>query len=405
MQLARSMSGTGIVGQRTESGKAETGSRLGSLDAFRGFLMMVLLLDGYFPAIATRFPESPLLQILGRQFAHVDWQGGVFWDMIEPSFMFMVGVAMVYSSSARRNRGEGAGSIAWHVIYRSVVFVSLGLMLASIHSDQTQWKFGELLCQIGLAYPFAYLLMGRSSRTQWIAAVVILVGTWLAFVLYPLPGLGFDYAAHGASLGPEPFTGFFAHWNKYTNLFDAFDRWFLSLLPGSGPALSTAHEVRTLNFIPTIVTLLSGVMAGALLRSDRSGRDKFRSLLIAGALALATGLALGQTACPIVKSVWSPAYVLVGAGFASWCLAIAYWIADIKGWSRMLFPVIIVGRNSLVTYLLFRACREPIERMVEVHVGTLFPIGHSWSFQVLSSVAIIWLVALWLYRRKIFISV
>jgi heparan-alpha-glucosaminide N-acetyltransferase len=388
-----------------KSERAGQGSRLASLDAFRGFVMMVLLFDGYLPGLAARFPENPALQVLGRQFSHMDWQGIAFWDLIQPSFMFMVGVAMTYSFHARRSRGEDTATVARHVVTRSLVFIALGLLLASMHYDRTQWKFGELLCQIGLAYPFAYLLLGRKPQTQWLAAAVILAGTWLAFILFPLPGPAFDYATLGISAAPEPFTGFFAHWNKYTNLADVFDRRFLNLLPGSAELVGGERNVATLNFIPSIVTLLFGVMAGDLLRSGRSQANKLRALVLAGGMSLAMGLILGQTICPIVKPLWTPAFVLASTGFVCWFLAIAYWMADIKGWALGLAPMMIVGRNSLVVYLLFRACREPIQRMVEIHVGTFTRLGHSWTFQVIASAAIIWLISLRLYRRKIFISV
>lgn len=379
--------------------------RLASLDVFRGFVMMALSLQGYFPGLASGFPNNPVLHELGRQFDHVAWQGGVFWDLIQPSFMFMVGVAMTYSYHSRRARGESAAKITAHVLYRSLVLIALGVMLASAHSDRTVWMFGEILCQIGLAYPFAYLLVGRSARTQWIAVGAILLVTWLAFFLWPTPGPGFDYAAIGAPPVPEPYTGLYAHWNRYTNFAYAFDRWFLNRFPRSDVFLANFNYGATLNFFPSIVTLTFGVMAAELLRSPRTPREKLRTLVVAGAISLVVGLGLGHTVCPIIKALWTPSYVFASTAWVCWFLAAAYWLADMRGLSRPLFPLTVVGRNSLAMYLMLRLLKEPVRATVEIHAGPLRQIDHYWTFEFAAVVLILWLICYWLYRRKIFLSI
>src|SRR5262245_5456864 len=75
--------------------------RLTSLDAYRGFIMLLMASDGFgFKQVARKFPDSPTWQFLGHQFSHVEWLGCTIWDLIQPSFMFMVGVAMAYSYAA-----------------------------------------------------------------------------------------------------------------------------------------------------------------------------------------------------------------------------------------------------------------------------------------------------------------
>jgi predicted acyltransferase len=273
---------------------------------------------------------------------------------------------------------------------------------ASLHSDRTQWNFGEVLSQIGLAYPFAYLLVGRSLRAQAISCGAILAATWLAFALYPVPGPDFDYAALGIAPVPEPFTGFFAHWNKYTNLAYAFDRWFLNLFPQASPFLGNSVYGATLNFVPSIVTMLFGMMAGDLLRAPRSRKDKARVLVVAGAISLAAGLALGYTICPIIKALWTPSWVLASNAFVLWFLAAALWMADVLGWTRALFPLIVVGRNSLAMYLMLRVLKEPVRKTVEIHAGTL-NIPHYWTFEFATVILILWRIYFWMYRRKPFL--
>src|SRR5690606_12619518 len=88
--------------------------RLISLDAFRGFIMTTLAAHGFGFA---SFAGHPQLGWLGAQFEHVAWEGVVFWDLIQPAFMFMVGLAMPYAFKARERR-HGPGSVWRHVAWR-----------------------------------------------------------------------------------------------------------------------------------------------------------------------------------------------------------------------------------------------------------------------------------------------
>ena len=379
--------------------------RLASVDVFRGFVMMALALQGYFPGIAMSRPGNPIFEFLGRQFSHVDWQGMAFWDTIQPSFMFLVGVSMTFSHYSRRGRGDSLQKVAGHVLYRSLVLIALGIMLASAHSERTVWLFGEVLCQIGLAYPFAYLVVGRSRRTQLITGGAILIAMWLAFALYPVPGAGFDYSAIGLTADPGPYTGFFAHWNKYTSFAFAFDRWFINLFPQQQPFLANTHYGPTLNFVTSIVTLIFGVMAGDLLRSARPTRDKALDLVKAGAVSLALGLVAGFTICPIVKSIWTPSWVLVTGGVVLWYLALGIWLADLRGWTRPLFPFTVLGRNSLAIYLMLRLLKEPVRETVATHAAPLAGMPLYWTFEFFTVVLVLWLICYWMYRRKLFLAI
>lgn len=140
-----------------------------------------------------------------------------------PAFVFMTGASLPYSCAARIARGDPAWKLHLHVVFRSTVFILLGLLFTSRGYAYTRYNFTGLLTQVAVAYPFAYLLVGRGIRTQALACGAILLGTWLAFALYPAPCPGFDYRATGLAEGVEPLTGFFSHWNRGTNLAAAFD--------------------------------------------------------------------------------------------------------------------------------------------------------------------------------------
>src|SRR2546423_1472073 len=303
-------------GGRTQGSEASNRSaRITSLDAYRGLVMLALAFEGAGPEAVAKFPNAPWRQAFGRQFDHVDWEGAALWDLIQPSFMFIVGVAMTYSYFSRRSQGMSAASVAAHVVYRSVVLIMLGLLLTSLHHQQTHFSFGNVLGQIGLAFPFAFLVVGRPARLQLTVAALILIAWWLAFFLFPLPSSAFDYASLGIPQDAGPFAGLYAHWNKYTNAAYAFDRWFLNLFPRPHEFLGNTTYGPTLNFFPSIVTMTLGIMAGDLLRGPRSPLEKLLRLSAAGAISLALGLILGYTFCPIVKTIWTSSWVLFSAGF------------------------------------------------------------------------------------------
>src|SRR5262249_26226224 len=149
------------------------------------------------PMVARNFPDSPVWQFLGLQTDHVAWVGCVLWDLIQPSFMFMVGVAMPFSIASRRARRGSESNIVAHAVSRALSLVLLSIFLQSNWSRQTDFHFVNVLAQIGLGYFFLYLLLGRGMRVQLAALAGILIGYWLLFFLWPQPGPDFDYRAVG----------------------------------------------------------------------------------------------------------------------------------------------------------------------------------------------------------------
>src|SRR5690606_937187 len=106
---------------------------------------------------------------------------------------------------------------------------------------------------------------------------------------------------------PHHFQGFAAHWNKNTNLAWSFDRWFLNQFPREQPFLFNGGGYATLSFIPTLGTMILGLLAGGILRGSGSAGRKFGLLVAAAAVCFAGGLVLHYTGvCPIVKRIWTP---------------------------------------------------------------------------------------------------
>src|SRR6185436_17425626 len=138
-----------------------------------------------------------------------------------------------------------------------------------------------------------FLLGFCSVRWQWAAFAVVLVGYWAAFALHQLPPPGFDYAKVGVTadwLREHGHTGFAAHWQKNSNLAWAFDQWFLNLFPREKPFTHNAGGYATLSFIPTLGTMILGLIAGRWMNSELDDKAKIQRLAIAGVACLAIGL-------------------------------------------------------------------------------------------------------------------
>ena len=352
-------------------------TRLVSLDTFRGLVMLLMASEGLrFGEVAQHYPDSRIWQFLARQSDHVRWQGCTLWDLIMPAFLIMVGVALPFSIESRRRRGQGGTRIFAHAVWRSVVLVLLGIFIMSIGEPRSGLNFINVLAQIGLGYWFVFLMTERPFRTQALVFVAILAGYWLWFYSYPLPGASFNYASVGVPAGWHHPEGIAAHWDLNTNPAAAFDRWFLNLFPRIEPFRFRGGGGTTLNFIPSIATMLLGVMAGRWLRGSGSALHKVRGLIIAGVLLLAAGIALDPdmlpgidsmrwTTCPIIKRLWTPSYVLYSGGWLMLAIAIFYWIIDVRGFQSWTFPFVVVGMNSMVMYLLAALAAPKVQHVLE----------------------------------------
>jgi heparan-alpha-glucosaminide N-acetyltransferase len=373
--------------------------RLTSLDAYRGFVMLALMSGSLVVALGSHFPEQPLFYFFARQFTHVDWVGCAFWDLIMPSFMLLVGMSLPFSVASRIRHKQSPGRICLHVLRRSVLFILLGLLLSSKGYSQTRFNFTGLLTQFGLAYPWAFFLVGRGLGIQSLAVGLILVGYWLAFYLHPLPPVGFDFSSVGLPDRVLPLTGIMAHWNRGTNLAAAFDVWFVNLFPQVQPYQFDPFGNQTLNFVPSIATMTIGVIAGERLRSFTPKLERLRWLCLWGASLLGIGLVAGETLCPIVKSIWTPSWVMFSGGLALLMTAAFFWAIEIRGWSTLASPLTILGMNSLAAYLLSVLAAPWLEQTARVHFTA------SWTGQQVLVVIEIWLVCFWMYRRRIFLRV
>ncbi|MDQ6666297.1 MAG: DUF5009 domain-containing protein [Acidobacteriota bacterium] len=353
-------------------------------------LMMAEVLQ--FARVARAFPGSWIWGVLAYNQDHVAWAGCSLHDLIQPSFSFLVGVALPYSIASRLAKGAAFPKLFAHALWRSFLLIALGIFLRSTHSLQTNFTFEDTLTQIGLGYPFLFLLGFRPPRWQWIALAAILTGYWLAWAIYPVPGPGFA-----------------AHWAKNSNLGATFDLWFLNLFPRVKPFVENAGGYLTLSFIPTLGTMILGLAAGRWLK-EVTPRIPMRRFLIAGIAGIAAGLLLHFTGvCPVVKRIWTPSWTLFSGGACFLLLAAFSWLTEIRGYRKWAFPLVVIGMNSIAAYLIAHLFNGFIVDSFHIHLGHgVFQIFGAALEPFITGAAVLiayWLILFWMYRRKIFLRI
>jgi predicted acyltransferase len=368
-------------------------SRLVSVDIYRGMAVMGMLLVDY----AGDEPSGY------RLIRHAHWNGLTGADLVFPSFVFVMGISIVLSFSARIAQGETRAQIAWHAAKRSLLLFALGVFLNGFpHFSLATWRIEGVVQRIALCYLFAGLLfLWTDVRGLIIAILVCLLGYWALMRLVPVPGFGLP--GHDIPvLAPDQ------------NLVDWIDR---AMFPGR-LYNGTRDPEGVLSTIPAIASALAGVLTGIWLRTSRAAGAKALGMLGAGAAGIALG-ALWNVWFPINKNVWTSSFVVVTAGFALIFLAFLYWIVEIRAWrGRWTTLFLVFGMNSIVAFCFDELLWWPLswphlgseetaipwqqylnDQLLRVanpaNASLLFSIG-----AVLFCWACMWL----LYRRRIFIK-
>ena len=320
---------------------------------------------------------------------HAPWHGWTPTDLIFPFFLFIVGVAITLSK-----RSVSAGS----VLRRAAVILAVGVFLAGFPGfDLATWRIPGVLQRIALCYAAAALLYGR-WRPAVIAAVAatLMLGYWAVMTLVPVPG------STAGDLSPEG------------NLGAVIDRTLMS-----GHLWKPRWDPEgLLSTIPAIATTLLGVLAGWWIGGSAAGPRKAAWLALAGAAAIAVGLAW-DVVFPINKSLWTSSYAMFSAGAAALFLALCFWAIDIKGWRWWTKPLVILGVNALALYALAALLASTLASISITPAGGTEMSLQSWLFTAafepfaapknasllyaLANLAVLFVILFWMYRRRIFI--
>lgn len=388
-------------------------SRIASVDVYRGFVMLLMMGEILsLESVSKQLPGSSFWTFLAFNQDHVEWTWLSLHDMIQPSFTFLVGVVLPYSIASRKSKGASFNKVILHTIKRSLILIFLGIFLRSMSGTQTYFTFEDTLTQIGLGYTFLVLLSYCSQRLQIAALIIILVGYWLAFALYPLPGRDFDFASAGVVPDWEHnLHGLAAHWNKNTNLAWAFDKWFLNLFPRESPFLNNGGGYATLSFIPTLGTMILGLFAGKVLKDNSAQKDKLKFFITMGAALILTGVALHFTGInPIVKRIWTPAWTIFSGGICCLFLAFFYGMVDVANKKKWSFFLMVIGANSIAAYVIADGgIRSFIANSLYIHLGPtydhIFEAPYATLVKGTLVLIFIWLILYWMYKKKIFIKI
>jgi predicted acyltransferase len=343
-----------------------------ALDAYRGFIMLVLASGGF--GLAGLAKRNPAFTAVADQFEHMSWQWITFWDLIQPAFMFIVGVALPFAVARRMEQGATGPQLFRHIAVRSLRLILMSQILISIGRGKPSFQLINVLAQIGITYFLCYLIIQLKFRWQAVIAALLLIGHWALFAAFP---------------GTEgPFM------SQATNIGSLIDKFvFGKVNPGYWA---------TINFITSTVTTLFGVWTGQLIRSSRTHGEKMRIIAIWAASCLALGLAIHPWN-PIIKRICTTSFTLYSSGWVLLMLLAFYWVIEALGYRKWAFPLVVVGANSIFIYSLEMVLRSWLNRAVGTFtfgfewIGNFAPVAQSCTVFL-----VMWYMCYWLYKRKIF---
>ena len=354
-------------------GKAN--ARFLPLDAYRGLIMILLVSDGLGFA---QLPKYGFYRFIAEQFDHRPWGGAVFYDLIMPAFLFMVGVAMPYAFAQRAKEGSNRVDTTRHVFMRCFRLVLISEILVSIDDSRAHLSIHNVLTVVAITYFICHFLMRMDMWKQATIAAALLSVHSAIYLLFP---------------GPD---GAFA---QVTNAGARLDRWLMLA------SWNLPWNCVTINLICEIPSVLFGVWVGTLLRGSRPRAQQMKILALGMAAAFASGLALSPLV-PINKWLWTATYTLYTTGWSILGLLILYVLIDVIGMRRLVFPLVVVGMNSLFVYCLSDLLRGRIDSAIAVFSGSYKSLGiFAPVAQSCSVLLVIWLIAYWMYRRGIFVKV
>ena len=372
MPTAHTVPQTGVLSGAPS--KASVPERYLALDAYRGFIMVILVSGGFgLYELGQRRPEFAWI---GNQFEHKPWEWIAFWDLIQPAFMFMVGVAMPFAFAQRMAKGATSRDLFWHVVARSFRLILVSNILISIGEGHMVFQLINVLAQVGITYFLAYLIMQLKFRWQAVIVGLILIGHWALFVAFP--GTEGPFLSKDTNIGQLLDIRVFGHPNS--------DHW------------------ATINFITSTATTLFGIWTGQLLQSKRSHGQKMRSLAIWAVVCLAAGLIIHPWN-PIIKRICTTSFTLYSTGWILLMLLAFYWLIEVKGYRKWTFPLVVVGANSIFIYSLGQVLRGWLDRAIGVFTLNFEWLGDFASVaQSCAVLLVMWYLCYWLYQRKIFLK-
>jgi predicted acyltransferase len=383
-----------------------------SLDALRGFDMFWIVGgEELVHALYKAWPHGPI-PLIDSQMDHKPWSGVAFYDLIFPTFVFIIGVSIVFSLS-RMIEKHGMFSALRRIFFRGLILYVLGLLYyggISKGVDGIRWM--GVLQRLGLCYFFTGFLFCLFRLRALIAICVsLLLGYWALTALIPIRDFNLE-TKHLASLNlqphdPETLAQFNAATNRVTGRYEdglnVTQHLDFQYLPGF--KWDGAYDPEgILSTLPAIATCLLGVFAGFLLKNSTvPDQKKVIYLLTAGAASVVLGFIWGLE-FPVIKKIWTSSYVLVAGGYSCLALAAFYQIVEIWQIRKWCVPFVWIGMNPITIYLTMHIVKFFI--LADLFVGGPVAIKLDvWSEAAGAFLVVLMMFAFvrFLYNRKIFL--
>ena len=343
---------------------------------------------------------------------HATWNGLTPTDLVFPTFVFVVGVSVVFAFDARLARGATRAKLAWHTVQRAAVLILLGIVVNSFPFFQLpHMRFYGVLQRIAICYLVVglFYLWDNRAWTKVVALVVALVGYWVLVRWVPIPGVGMP----GRDV---PFM------DMTQNLVSRIDR---LVFPHHLYLYAPDHNVRDpeglLSDLPAIGTALLGVLTGLWLRSDKTASFKANGLAVGALCSLALGY-FWALWFPLNKNMWTSSFVLVAAGYSLALLTFAFWAIEVRGWRKgWTWVWLVFGSNAIAAYMVSELLPGVLDNVtvpdgpgrhavlnfaIFEHVFAHIPNPHWAAFAYSVTFTAVCFIPVWiLYRKKIFLKV
>lgn len=372
----------------------EQPGRLLSLDLFRGLVMVLLVAEpaGVYRSLVNLAGKDSWIGDLFIQFTHHPWHGLRAWDLVQPAFMFIVGVAMVYSINKRTEKGDTWGAISKHIYVRCLWLLAFGTGIQCFYAGELVWILRNVLAQLSFTILVAFWIFRLPWKTQLGISIGLILITDIVYRIFWVEGFNHPYTPN-----------------------ENFGAWMDTVL--RNPISVNGHWV-AINAVPTAAHTIWGVLVGMLLRNSMPGMQKLKWLVITGGIGLALGYLMNwgfgseTLQIPIIKRICTGSFIYASAGWCILILALFYYLIDIRSWKPgWLFIINVVGTNSIFIYLASQTlARKWMAPNVNIFTdGFLGLIGFSAAWiQVFTAFItwfIFWYLCYWLYKKKIFLKI
>jgi len=360
-------------------------NRLVSLDAFRGLLLFWYMGGNFLMHSLYTADQNEFFLFLGWQLRHQPWNGINYADTVFPSFMFISGIALVFSIQKATAKNLKKADIMKKVFFRFLLLVLLGVIYNNgLSFDFANMRYPSVLSKIGFGYFFTAILLLYGNLTLRISSILfILFGSWAALQLIPVPGFG------SGVLTPEG------------NLAGYIDR---LLLPGSMYKQFYDPEGILVTISASVCTI-AGSLVGTYLVGKKVIKGKaLLMILVIGVVLILLGM-VWNNFFPVNKEMWTGSFNLVVVGISVLFFVGFYYFVDVKGHKKLVFPLVVIGVNSITIYMIYRLVDFSYTAEF-VFRGFINLAGVYGDFvKMLGVLTLEWLLLYYFYTRRIFLKV